>query len=286
MTLSPVEYPSESGITVEGECDLMENLASESSPARVSGSAVEGEHPRRYEVGRRTVVKGAAWSVPIIAAALGTPLAAASLTCEAQLAQPGAYAPLTVSTEVLEMPQYRETTSSGSLARAIAPGSTIRLRSTISYAGTQPLPAGGEITLALSLDPTRTWTNSGATVTSGAAFVDAGTYDQSPTGPINTGQNQQAAIRFLTVAALPQGTTITITWELSVIGSNAGSAPYAHTRTRFVNPCDPAGTRIDRTLIAHDTQGVVAAALTGVGTQPPYRFLPFTGWETVAPPTP
>ncbi|GGM36965.1 hypothetical protein [Microbacterium saperdae] len=36
------------------------------------------ENPRAHGVSRRTVVKGAAWSVPVVAAAVATPLAAAS----------------------------------------------------------------------------------------------------------------------------------------------------------------------------------------------------------------
>lgn len=235
---------------------------------------------------RRSLVKGAAWSIPVIAAAVATPYAAASAPCADQLAVPGAYTPLTVHTEMLGMPPYQLTTSSGLLARAFATNSTIQFRSTITYAGTQSLPVGGQIILGLALDPTRTWTNHSATVTTGAALLDGGTYDQSPTGPINAGLNQQASIRYLTVAPLTSGTTIVITWELSVTGSNAGSAPYAHTRTRFPNPCDPAVPLIDRTLISHDTQGVVSAPLTGVTTNSSYRFLPYDGWQTVTPPTP
>lgn len=240
----------------------------------------------QQEISRRTIVKGAAWSLPVVAVAIATPMASASLSCEAQLAEPGAYTPFTVTTEVLEMPAYRETTTSGLLARAFATNSTIKLRSTIMYAGSIALPAGGEITLALSLDPTRTWTNSNAVVTSGAAFLTAGVYDQSPTGPINTGWNQQAAVRYVTVAPLPQGATIIVDWELSVIGSSTGSAPYATTRTRFPNPCDPAGAFIDRTLVAHESQGVATSPLTGVTTNSPWRFLPRDDWESVPPPTP
>ncbi|WP_341975214.1 hypothetical protein [Microbacterium sp. LWO13-1.2] len=240
----------------------------------------------KQEISRRTIVKGAAWSLPVVAVAIATPMASASLSCEAQLAEPGAYTPLTVTTDVLEMPEYRETTSSALLARALATDSTIKLRSTIVYAGSIALPVGGEITLALSLDPTRTWTNSSAVVTSGAAFLTAPVYDQSPTGPINTGWNQQAAVRYVTVAPLPQGATIIVDWQLSVTGSNPDSAPYAHTRTRFPNPCDPAGTRIDRTLVGHESQGIVTSPLAGVTGLAPWRFAPRDDWETVPPPTP
>ncbi|WP_271986458.1 hypothetical protein [Pseudoclavibacter terrae] len=176
------------------------------------------------------------------------------------------------------------TTSSGEPARAFATNTTIQLRSTITYAGTQPLPVGGRITLGLSLDATRTWTNQAATVVTGAALLNGGTYDQSPTGPINAPLNQQASIQYLTVAPLMTGATIVITWELAVTGSNPGSAPYAHTRTTFPNPCEPAGTRIDRSIVSHDGQGVITAPLTGVTVQPSYRFLPFDGWMTVTPP--
>ncbi|WP_307362387.1 hypothetical protein [Microbacterium murale] len=233
-------------------------------------------------VSRRTVVKGAAWSLPIIAVATAVPAHAASLTCDDRLAA-GAFSPLTVKTEVVSMPPYRTTTASGLPARNFATNTTMFMQSTVTYAGTEPLPAGGQITLALSLDNTRTWTVSNATPVTGGVYLGAPTYDQSSTGPINSGQNQTASVRYVTTAPLPPGAVITITWELNVTGSSGGSAPYAITRTRFTNPCSPTGTAINRSLVAMETTGVIADATVGVTTQPTFRFAPYDGWATPSP---
>ncbi len=60
-------------------CRLFTTQRETASASNREGTHVTEEIQKNKGISRRTIVKGAAWSVPVIAAAVATPLAAASL---------------------------------------------------------------------------------------------------------------------------------------------------------------------------------------------------------------
>lgn len=208
------------------------------------------------DVPRRTVLKGAAWSLPVIALATAVPAAAAS-TCTAV---PADYI-AAVSTAITSMPAYTNVTTSGLPARRYAPG-TVYFRSTITYNGPETLPAGAQIRLAFSLDYQRTWTFGISSVSgTGAAQLSGPT-------TASVGNTLWARQYTTTTPTLP-GTTFIIDWWAWTATSYNGSAPYG--LTYWVPP-----TLCDDTVVLGGSSVGQGASRTGPGTtQAAFRLLPY-----------
>lgn len=208
---------------------------------------------------RRSAIKGAAWSVPVIALSVAAPAASAS-TCVAS-----DYV-ATLSTAVTSMPSYVTLPNGGTPLREYDPTGApyVHFQSTLTYNGPADLPAGARLTVAFALDSVRVW-SFGITSTSGTGVANL----SGPT-PVSI-TNTQWAREFTTTAVTTPGTTYIIDWWART-GTNAGgSGTYGATYWHPGTVCDGALT-LPRMLVAE------GSTRTGSGTSNPAFWLhPYKG---------
>lgn len=199
---------------------------------------------------RRTVVKGAAWSVPIVAAAVAAPMAAASVV-QTQCIDNSNIVLESTTTPVT--PPYQTTTS------ALNPGYDvyrfqvgqayeITTTTTITYGGTLPVSIA-DLTFSVIGTPWIDWTLTGTpTITSTRGNIALGSAVNAAPGEVSPQRSGRTTlIPTATDASDPYvhpGDTITITWNFIAHGPSqpiggTGSG-FAYTQSRVT--CDGATT--------------------------------------------
>lgn len=147
-------------------------------------------------VTRRTIVQGAAWSIPVIATAVAAPAYAASQCIPAADASQYAYTvSMTGARNFNRDPQYTNETY------RVPANTNIVLTTSFSYTGPQPLPVG--TTIRVRWDDSIRQITLGQTSISGAP---AGSLT-SPAGVTST----NPSMTYTTTQSIPANTTITIT---------------------------------------------------------------------------
>ncbi|WP_146081105.1 hypothetical protein [Pseudoclavibacter sp. AY1H1] len=200
-------------------------------------------------VTRRSIVQGAAWSLPVIATAVAAPAYAASNCIPA--ANAGQYAYTISSTGARNFPRDNGL-GSGEYYR-VPTNTNIAITTTFSYTGPQPLPVGSRITVSYA-DGARQITL-GQTSISGA-----------PAGSLTAPASQTAtspSMVYTTTQPIPANTTITITSFARSANSINGNADYPLARVALPNSCD--GTSLNSRLVVNG-RSQSSSATQGSGT--------------------
>lgn len=157
------------------------------------------EQPQSSE--RRTILKGAAWSLPVVVAAAGTPAYANSVPCDPQDVS-GYGATITNALDPIPSPNLQRTANG--VWHYLYTQEYVWTRATIVYRGPDTLPAGSLIRIATGLYNRQTVSYT-PEIVSGGEFLDTPVNWSAP--GISWGRT------FLTTAPVPAGTTFTIRWR-------------------------------------------------------------------------
>lgn len=182
---------------------------------------------------RRNLVKGLAWSVPVVAVAVATPMAVASPKClsASDVSRTYSNAPVTTPAASLAIASGQ---NPGYLCHQFTPGSTytVRATATFTFSGASPTLTSG-LRIRIGATASIVWTATGTpTAVSSAGNVTV--------AAISTPLPTPEAERTLTLAStsgpsglVNPGDTITVVWEML---ATAPGANWNGTSTGFAFP--------------------------------------------------
>lgn len=193
---------------------------------------------------RRTVVKGAAWSVPVLAAAVAAPLAAASTPpCIPTEDAPLYNAELTVTAQTDPYPNVNPT---GTPHYDVPLNTHVNATNTYTNTGSEPWPVGTQIWVEVSNNMRDL--HASIVGVSGAFASSLGTPVYTAAPGSSTGGFGTRYV-YTTIAEVPVGGSVTVDWEFWATTTHGWNGFY--TLARVIIPatlsCDGTTTMLSRT---------------------------------------